>query len=110
MARTPRYRRFFSPMFRLPESLLAYLTDVDYHDHFAWAALVREDGREVLVGVSRYVRLPERPGAALSDPASSRPRRGRSVPAGTVSLDRPPRLRMTTQSGTPGKIRQIAAR
>ncbi|HET9770311.1 MAG TPA: GNAT family N-acetyltransferase [Acidimicrobiia bacterium] len=53
-----RYRRFFAPLKALPGNLLDYLTSIDYVDHFAWGALVRDDGGGWLgVGVSRYVRL-----------------------------------------------------
>lgn len=61
-----RYRRFFSPMRALSESLLDYLTSMDYVDHFAWAALSAEpgpDGEPQGLGVARYVRL-EDPQAA----------------------------------------------
>jgi protein lysine acetyltransferase len=72
-----RYRRFLSPMPRLSETVLSFLTDVDQVDHFAWAAVVREPGGPgvppenirgpgvspenisgpVGVGTSRFVRL-----------------------------------------------------
>jgi RimJ/RimL family protein N-acetyltransferase len=59
-----RYRRFFAPMQLLSESLLTYLTSMDYVNHFAWAALTKgDDGRPLGVGVSRYVRLDD-PAAA----------------------------------------------
>ena len=61
-----RYRRFFAPMKEMSESLLDYLTSIDYIDHFAWAALSVEpepDWEPQGVGVSRYVRL-EDPEAA----------------------------------------------
>jgi GNAT superfamily N-acetyltransferase len=54
-----RYRRFFAPLQKLPDRLLDALTSIDYVNHFAWAALAREDGRCHGVGVSRYVRLPD---------------------------------------------------
>jgi len=57
-----RYRRFFTPMTKLPETTLVYLTDVDHHDHEAIVA-VPEDGVEV-VGVARYVRDQADPGVA----------------------------------------------
>jgi GNAT superfamily N-acetyltransferase len=49
-----RYRRFFAPLERLSAGDLAYLTDVDHHDHEAVVAL--EPGSEWIVGVARYVR------------------------------------------------------
>lgn len=60
-----RYRRFFAPLKALPEHLLDYLTSIDHVDHFAWGAVVRDDGGAWLgIGVSRYVRLPDDPEAA----------------------------------------------
>ena len=52
-----RYRRFFRPLNRLSTSDLAYLTEVDHHDH---EALVAFDGEGNLVGVARYIRSEER--------------------------------------------------
>ena len=49
-----RYRRFFAPLERLSASDLAYLTEVDHHDHEAVVAV--EPGSERIVGVARYVR------------------------------------------------------
>lgn len=48
-----RYRRFFSSMDRLSPTDLAYLTEVDHHDHEAVIALDLDGGP---VGVARYVR------------------------------------------------------
>ena len=64
-----RYRRFFSPMKVLSESLLDYLTSMDYVDHFAWAALSAEpgpDGRPLGLGVSRYFRLKDPTAAEMA--------------------------------------------
>jgi hypothetical protein len=38
-----RYRRFFSPVKELSEKTLAYLTEVDYVDHFAWIAIAMDE-------------------------------------------------------------------
>lgn len=52
-----RYRRFFVSLRELSDGLLDVLTDVD-HDHHE--ALVAVDPRsEEIVGVARYVRMPE---------------------------------------------------
>ena len=48
-----RYRRFFSPLKRLTESDLRYLTEVDHIDHEALIAISAEGEP---VGVARYVR------------------------------------------------------
>jgi RimJ/RimL family protein N-acetyltransferase len=49
-----RYRRFFSPLEKLSETDLRYLTEVDHHNHEAIAAVNPENG--MIVGVARYVR------------------------------------------------------
>jgi RimJ/RimL family protein N-acetyltransferase len=49
-----RYRRFFSPLDKLSEQQLTYLTDVDHHDHEALVAV--EAGTEQGIGVARFVR------------------------------------------------------
>jgi len=46
-----RYRRFLSPTSHLSAKQLAYLTEVDHHDHEALAALDQASGRTV--GVAR---------------------------------------------------------
>ena len=48
-----RYRRFFSSVDRLSPTDLAYLTEVDHHDH---EAVVAFDPEGATVGVARYVR------------------------------------------------------
>jgi GNAT superfamily N-acetyltransferase len=49
-----RYRRFFRPLSELSDHDLAYLTEIDHHDHEALAAIDPTTGQ--LVGVARYVR------------------------------------------------------
>ena len=49
-----RYRRFLSPMDRLSDSQLRYLTEVDHHDHEALIAL--DPGSGEALGVARFVR------------------------------------------------------
>ena len=49
-----RYRRFLSPVSRLNQSQLRYLTDLDHHDHEALIALEPDSGEAL--GVARYVR------------------------------------------------------
>jgi GNAT superfamily N-acetyltransferase len=48
-----RYRRFLTPMPELTKTFLAYLTEVDHHDHEALLAL---DAHGNGVGVARFVR------------------------------------------------------
>jgi GNAT superfamily N-acetyltransferase len=48
-----RYRRFFSPLDRLSNRDLAYLTEVDHHDH---EALIAHSEEGAPLGVARYVR------------------------------------------------------
>jgi RimJ/RimL family protein N-acetyltransferase len=59
-----RYRRFFRPVNRFSEQDLAYLTEIDHHDHEALAAIDPESDQ--LVGVARYVRGAEPELAELS--------------------------------------------
>ena len=59
-----RYRRFFRPLERFSERDLAYLTEIDHHDHEALAAVDPETAQ--LVGVARYVRGAERHLAEVS--------------------------------------------
>jgi GNAT superfamily N-acetyltransferase len=54
MSPESRYRRFFSPLTDLSERDLAYLTEIDHHDHEALAAI--DPGSDGIVGVARYVR------------------------------------------------------
>jgi RimJ/RimL family protein N-acetyltransferase len=48
-----RYKRFFSPMSRLSEAQITYLTDVDHHDH---EAVIAESDDGEPMGVARFVR------------------------------------------------------
>ena len=56
-----RQRRFLSPLPKLAPRQLAYLTEVDHRDHEALVAL---DGDGIVIGVARYVRLPDEHSAA----------------------------------------------
>jgi RimJ/RimL family protein N-acetyltransferase len=58
-----RLRRFMTPVTELSEEQLAYLTDIDYYNHFAWVATLR-DRPDFGIGVGRYVRLNEDPQVA----------------------------------------------
>src|SRR5258708_40262776 len=52
-----RYRRFAGAVSKLTPALLAYLTEIDYTDHFAWVAFASGDPGRPGLGVARYVRL-----------------------------------------------------
>jgi GNAT superfamily N-acetyltransferase len=59
-----RYQRFFCPLRELSPSLLAYLTDIDYIDHFAYGAFAISRPEPTLIGVARYIRLADEPQSA----------------------------------------------
>jgi len=50
-----RYNRFMTTLRDLPADKLKYLTDVDYVHHVALVATVLREGKELEVGVARYV-------------------------------------------------------
>jgi RimJ/RimL family protein N-acetyltransferase len=62
MSPESRYRRFFSPVDRLTEAQLTYLTDVDHHDHEALVAMA--PGTERGIGVARFIRSESDPEVA----------------------------------------------
>lgn len=84
MSPDSRYRRFFAPMTRLSTAMLRALTEVDYYNQFAWVALACEDEQTELVGVARYIRLPD-PATAEVAVAVIDPYHGRGI--GTLLLD-----------------------
>jgi len=57
-----RRRRYLSPKPALTSQELAFLADIDHVSHEAIAAIDEHDGS--IVGVARYVRVPDRPGVA----------------------------------------------
>jgi len=61
LSQESRYKRFLAPIRSLTESELDYLTQVDHRDHEALVAL-NADGE--IVGVARYIRLPDDPTVA----------------------------------------------
>lgn len=77
-----RYRRFLTPVQRLQPGLLAYLTEVDHHDH---EALVARSHTGEPLGVARYVRT-EQPDTAEAAVAVVDHWQGRGV--GTALLQR----------------------
>ena len=62
LSETSRYRRFFTGKPHLSEQTLAYLTDIDHHDHEALVAVAPGSGQ--LVGVARFIRIPREPDQA----------------------------------------------
>lgn len=54
-----RYRRFFVSLRELSDGLLDVLTEVDHDNHEALVGLDPDSGE--IVGVARYVRMPEQP-------------------------------------------------
>jgi len=54
-----RYYRFMQTLRELPPRKLQYLTAIDYDRHMALVATVQQDGREVEIGVARYVVEPD---------------------------------------------------
>jgi acetyltransferase len=49
------YMRFFSPMKRLPHSMLAQFTQIDYDRHIALVALSESKSKEEMLGVARII-------------------------------------------------------
>jgi GNAT superfamily N-acetyltransferase len=59
-----RYLRFMRPVAELSDRELAYLTELDYTHHFAWAAQAADLPGRPGLGVARYVRDPLDPEVA----------------------------------------------
>jgi acetyltransferase len=49
------YLRFFTPMKRLPHSMLARFTQIDYDRHIALVALAESESNEKMLGVGRVI-------------------------------------------------------
>lgn len=64
MSPESRYRRFMSPIDELSPEMLRFLTEIDYVDHFAWAALAAGEKGLPGMGVARYVRIASEPEVA----------------------------------------------
>jgi GNAT superfamily N-acetyltransferase len=76
MSPESRYRRFLSPLPKLSDAQLTYLTEVDHHDH---EALVAETADGDPVGIARFVRLADEPAAAEAAVAVSDDWQGHGV-------------------------------
>jgi RimJ/RimL family protein N-acetyltransferase len=57
LSRNSRFFRFHSPITRLSKHQLQYLTEIDYHDHYALCAAIIENGEEEGIGIARYIKL-----------------------------------------------------
>lgn len=77
-----RFHRFFTKVDRLSDRLVAYLTEIDYVDHFAWAAF--DASSDLGIGVARYVRSSDDPQAAEAAVAVADDYQGRGI--GTLLL------------------------
>jgi GNAT superfamily N-acetyltransferase len=64
MSPESRYRRFMTSTSRLTKKQLIYLTEIDYHDHFAAVAFTIDEPGAPAVGVARYVRTKDEPEVA----------------------------------------------
>jgi acetyltransferase len=53
-----RFMRFLSNLKEFTPKQLARLTQIDYHRDMALAAVIEHDGKESLIGVARYMLLP----------------------------------------------------
>jgi acetyltransferase len=49
------YLRFFTPMKRLPQSMLTRFTQIDYDRHIALVALMKSETNEKMLGVARVI-------------------------------------------------------
>jgi GNAT superfamily N-acetyltransferase len=59
-----RRLRFFSAPPDLSDADLEYLANLDYRDHFAWAAFALDEAGQPGVGVARYIRRRDEPSQA----------------------------------------------
>lgn len=80
-----RYRRFMVGLNRLTAEMLKYLTEIDYVNHFAWAALDMDAAGTRGAGVARYVRLKEDPQTAEAAVTVADEYQGRGL--GTILLE-----------------------
>ena len=59
-----RYLRFHSDVAQLDEARLRYLSEIDFREHVAWAALAIDEPGSPGVGVGRFVRSHDHPESA----------------------------------------------
>ena len=60
LGRDSVYLRFLTYLKSLPEDLLFQFIHINYSEQFALVALIREDGKDALIAVARYVYEPEK--------------------------------------------------
>jgi GNAT superfamily N-acetyltransferase len=94
-----RYRRFFVSLRELSDGLLDVLTDVDHDNHEALVGFDPESGE--IVGVARYVRMPEQPQRAEASVAVVDDWQGRGL--GRELLER-----LVTRAREEGVLRFVA--
>lgn len=56
LSTSTRYLRFLHPKANLSKWELAYLTEIDYVDHFAWGVELVDDPGHLGIGIARYIR------------------------------------------------------
>ncbi len=56
-----RYFRFFTPLSKLSDEQLRYLTEVDQESHVAWIALAHDLPGHPGLGIARFIRLTDQP-------------------------------------------------
>ena len=59
-----RFQRFHRVIHHLTDDELRYLTEIDYQDHVAWAAVDPNDGDCPGMGIARFVRFSDAPDIA----------------------------------------------
>jgi GNAT superfamily N-acetyltransferase len=64
LSASTRYMRFLHPKSSLSKWELAYLTEIDYVDHFAWGAELVDDPDRLGIGIARYIRHKDDPTVA----------------------------------------------
>ena len=64
LSASTRYMRFLHPKSSLTKWELAYLTEIDYLDHFAWGAELVDDPDHLGIGIARYIRDKDDPTVA----------------------------------------------
>jgi RimJ/RimL family protein N-acetyltransferase len=56
LSASTRYLRFLHPKANLSKWELAYLTEIDYVNHFAWGVELVDDPGHLGIGIARYIR------------------------------------------------------